>query len=78
MSKYRKKPVKVEAVQFDGTNESVECILQQAGCEKITKSCDILFIETPVGTKSVTIGDYIIIDTGSYIPADARIKYIQT
>ena len=22
MSKYRKKPVKVEAVQFDGTNES--------------------------------------------------------
>ena len=28
MSKYRKKPVKVEAVQFDGTNESVECILQ--------------------------------------------------
>ena len=62
MSKYRKKPVKVEAVQFDGTNESVECILQQAGCEKITRSCDILFIETPVGTKSVTIGDYIIID----------------
>ena len=62
MSKYIKKPVEVEAVQFDGTNESVECILQQAGCEKITRSCDILFIETPVGTKTVTIGDYIIID----------------
>ena len=62
MSKYIKKPVEVEAVQFDGTNESVECILQQAECEKITRSCDILFIETPVGTKSVTIGDYIIID----------------
>ena len=61
MSKYIKK-VEVEAVQFDGTNESVECILRQAGCEKITRSCDILFIETPVGTKSVTIGDYIIID----------------
>ena len=41
MSKYIKKPVKVEAVQFDGTNESVECILQQEGCEKITRSCDI-------------------------------------
>jgi hypothetical protein len=55
--KYRKKPVVVEAVRFDGKNHR-ECIkfLEAQGC--FTKQT--IFIPTLEGTMKASVGDYII------------------
>ena len=63
MYKYRKKPVEVEAVQFDGKTESIEWISQQLSVDaRLLKSSERLIIETSKGIKKVAIGDYIIKD----------------
>ena len=63
MSKYIKKPVEVEAVQFDGKTESIEWISQQLSVDaRLLKSSERLIIETSKGIKKVAIGDYIIKD----------------
>jgi hypothetical protein len=57
--KYRKKPVVVEAMQFNGTGESFEQI------DEFSNGClfaheGIAYIETLESNMKVSIGDYVI------------------
>lgn len=55
--KYRKLPVVIEAIQWDGTNdEEVESFVQKA----LVIAEPDLYIETLEGKMVATIGDYII------------------
>ena len=58
--KYRKKPVVVEAVQFNGTDESAEWLLPQLISGEIGRSCNKLYIKTLEGVMEANVGDYII------------------
>jgi hypothetical protein len=58
--KYRKKPVVVEAVQFDGTDKSVEWILPQLISGEIGRALNKLYIKTLEGTMTAEKGDYVI------------------
>lgn len=63
--KYRKKPVVIEAVQFNGTKESVLEILalqeQSCGVKVLRKDATgDLLIPTLEGTMRASVGDYII------------------
>ena len=60
MAKYRKKPVIIEAVQFDGTDESVDWLLPQLISGEIGRATNKLYIKTLEGTMTANIGDYII------------------
>ena len=60
MSKYRKKPVEIEAVKFDGTDETAKWLLSQLKSGKIDKACNKLYIKTLEGIMVAKIGDYII------------------
>lgn len=63
MAKYRKKPVIIEAVQFDGTDESVDWLLPQLASGEIRtigRSCNRLHIKTLEGVMTANVGDYII------------------
>ncbi len=63
--RYRKKPIEVEAIKFDGTNcrEVLEFIhpdmpkIRLAGVEKIKLP---IVIETLEGDMDVSVGDYVI------------------
>lgn len=60
MAKYRKKPVVIEAVQFDGTNcDAVEAFIGKP-IEWKTSSPPIGCIETLEGVMKARAGDYII------------------
>lgn len=59
MTKFRKKPVVIEAIQFDGTNEFT--LGKWMGLGVVQKSSDgSLPIETLEGTLSAAPGDWII------------------
>ena len=58
--KYRKKPVVVDAVQFDGTDASCDWLLPQLIEGSIGRSVNKLHIKTLEGTMTADIGDYII------------------
>lgn len=60
MCKYRKKSIEIEAVKFDGTDESVEWLLPQLKSEEIGRSCNKLYIKTLEGVMEAKIGDYVI------------------
>lgn len=60
MGRYRKKPVVIEAVQFDGTDKSVDWLLQQLVSGEIGRSTNKLYIKTLEGAMEANIGDYII------------------
>jgi len=60
MSKYRKKPVVIEAVQFDGTDRSVEWLLPQLKSGEIGRTTNKLYIKTLEGIHTANVGDYII------------------
>ena len=60
MALYRKKPVVIEAVQFDGTDTSVDWILPQLKSGKIGRATSKLFISTLEGTMEANVGDYVI------------------
>ena len=60
MAKYRKKPVIIEAVQFDGTDESVEWLYPQLQEGIIGRAHNKLYIKTLEGNMEANIGDYII------------------
>lgn len=60
MAKYRKKPVVIEARQFDGTDESVEWILPQLKSGEIGRATNKLYIKTLEGIHTANVGDYII------------------
>ena len=58
--KYRKKPVVIEAVQFDGTDESCDWLLPQLRDGTISRSFNKLYIKTLEGTMTADVGDWII------------------
>lgn len=58
--KYIKKPVIIEAVQFDGTDESCDWLLPQLRSGEIGRSSNNLYIKTLEGIMTAEIGDYII------------------
>lgn len=62
--KYRKKPVVIEAVQFDGTEESVVAVLamqrQSKGIGFLRVDAGDLLIPTLEGTMRASVGDYVI------------------
>lgn len=76
--KYRKKPVVVEAVQFDGTDESVDWLLPQLIKGEIGRSCNRLHIKSLEGVMTADIGDYIIRGVkGEFYPCKPDI-FVQT
>ena len=58
MAKFRKKPVVIEACQFDGTFVSIEA-MQIPSCSQDFGSCT-LEIETLEGVMTAQVGDWII------------------
>ena len=58
--KYRKKPVVIEAVLFDGTDESCDWILPQLESGEIGRSAWKLHIKTLEGVMTADVGDYVI------------------
>jgi hypothetical protein len=56
--KFRKRPVVVEAVQFDGSLESLESMSIQAVSQELTS--DTCQIETLEGVMTASKGDWII------------------
>lgn len=58
--KYKKKPVVIEAVQFDGTDKSVNWLLPQLKSGEIGRATNKLYIKTLEGTMTAHKGDYII------------------
>ena len=64
MAKYKSKPNVVDAVQFDGTQASIDKIVLLQGGSKdvnwIRVGNDELHIRTPVGTTRCQLGEWII------------------
>lgn len=62
MGKFRKLPVEIEAIQWDGWNETFDKIKILCGKRKvlITKDADKIEIETLEGNHLANVGDYII------------------
>lgn len=60
MAKYRKKPVVIEAVQFDGTDKSVDWLHPQLVKGEIGRTNSKLYIKTLEGTMEANISDYVI------------------
>ena len=58
--KFRKKPVIIEAMQFDGTDKSCDWLLPQLESGEIGRSCNKLYIKTLEGIMTANEGDYII------------------
>ncbi|MDF2486732.1 MAG: hypothetical protein K0R46_2900 [Herbinix sp.] len=58
--KYRKKPIVIDAVKFDGSDESVDWLLPQLVSQEIGRSCNKLYIKTIEGVMEANMGDYII------------------
>lgn len=57
--KYRKKPVIIEAVQWNGSNISEICKFTNRDVSHLLV-CGQLYIETLEGTHHASVGDYII------------------
>lgn len=61
MAKFRKKPVEIEAVRWEGGMAAFETVLEWGGGERTVSTLDgQLFIETLEGTMCANIGDWII------------------
>jgi hypothetical protein len=58
--KFREKPIVIEAECYDGTNESVERIMDMGGTQEIRNRPEGLYIETLEGMMRANIGDWII------------------
>ena len=58
--KYRKKPVVIEAIQFNGTDESCDWLLPELKSGSICRSFNKLHIKTLEGVMVANVGDYII------------------
>ena len=56
--KYRKKPVVIEAMQFDGTDSSVDWLLPQLMAGDIGRTHNKLFIKTLEGVMEADFGDW--------------------
>ena len=63
MARYRKKPVIIEAVQYDGSTECAKAIVLNLGPTKTPAHIDgigNLYIHTLEGDHRVSIGDFVI------------------
>lgn len=62
MAKYRKKPVVIEAVQWDGNLATIEDLLARSTCPVVTQDLGSpsLFISTFEGVHEARLGDWII------------------
>lgn len=58
--KYRKKPIVIEAQQYDGTVESIDWLHGELMKGNIKKFVDGLYIKTLEGFMQVSIGDFFI------------------
>lgn len=58
--KYRKKPVVIEAIQYDGTGNGFEIILNFVGDELWCNDDGDVMIATLEGDHRVSAGDYVI------------------
>ena len=58
MAKYRKKPVVIEAIQWDGRNEAL--IAEFVGGFLRMDDTDFLYIPTLEGEMAASVGDFII------------------
>ncbi|WP_019419040.1 hypothetical protein [Paenibacillus sp. OSY-SE] len=59
MSKYRKKPVVIEAIQFN-KGVTPDMIREALGCNPVTPEMPRFYIDTLEGRMEVTLGDWII------------------
>lgn len=57
MAKYRKKPIVIEAIEWDGSNWKE---IQEWGCKSAQTQDDELWIPTLEGIMKASVGDYII------------------
>lgn len=74
MARYRKKPVVIEAVQYDGTDESVDWLYPQLVSGEIGRNAQGLYIKILEGVMKADIGDYIIKGVnGEFYPCKADI-----
>ena len=61
MKKYRKKPVEVEAIQWDGKSETLDKLFDFCKPRHVfTKNGAVLIIETLEGNHNALLGDFII------------------
>ena len=60
IEKYQKKPVVIEAVQWDGTDKSLGEIIHWMDCELRNLEDNKLGIETLEGLMEASVGDFII------------------
>ena len=60
VQKYRKKPVVIEAIQWDGTSEALGEIVHWMNREVKNLEDNKLGIETLEGTMEASVGDFII------------------
>ena len=58
--KYRKKPVVIEAIQYDGSSASVDKIMTMGGTRIMNNSPEGLYISTLEGIMKASKGDWII------------------
>ena len=65
--RFRKKPVVVEAIQWDGDLSTVEKLMEGSTCESVEQDlCDpALVIVTLEGKMRAEVGDWIITSAGS-------------
>lgn len=73
VKRYRKKPVVIEAIQFDGTALSASVLIDWGrgaiGVEDASMAKETLCIETLEGVMHVSAGDYVIKGTsGEFYP----------
>lgn len=75
MTKFRKKPVEIEAVQYGPyTAPTFELMMHLEGCREFEFRDGALFIETLEGTHRADIGDWIIKGVaGEYYPCKPSI-----
>lgn len=61
--KYRKKPVVIEAIEWNGDMTSVEGLQVRSSCQSVAQELGdtALYIETLEGTMKAELGDWIIL-----------------
>lgn len=74
VQKYRKKPVVIEAIEWNGANADLVLDFACGSDRKIEKVGDKISIETLEGTMYADIGDYIIKGiSGEFYPCKPQI-----
>jgi len=62
IKKYRKKPIVVEAVRWDGREETYQQLLKRWKTDRVVRigENNSLFIHTPEGVMEAKVGDFVI------------------